>query len=278
MLFVTDIGKDVDDAVALTYAIIAGIPIKTIITTSKDAVDAGKICKNILDNLSDRYPRVKRIKIYAGSTEPLRRGVTHGCTYTGSFRRGDFSIEKFEPMKVDKDDAIVICPLTDVARLMENGRIKRAIFMGQARKDGGALKANLDAYNFKCDPFASEVVFQFQNTVPFAFVGKTLAYRVPLRIPDFEMLAATGHPVGEFLANHAFETFDHFKTNVPEIYERVYKGTDNISYCYDPLTVLALKHPEIFIFEPFGDHRIAVDIFPDKAKSILLETLKKGLS
>lgn len=277
MIFITDIGKDIDDAVALTYAIIAGIPIKNIITTSKDSVDAAKICQNIINNLLEKYPDAQKIKVYSGSTEPIKGGTSHGCTYTGYFRRGDFPIEKFEPLKVPADDAIVICPLTDMISLMENKRIKRAIFMGQAKKDHQTLLPDMDAYNFRCDPFASEAVFQFQDRIPFAFITKQLAYRVPLQKSDFEKMASTGHPVGEFLYNHAIETFENFKFNAPDLYTRIYEGTDNISYCYDPLTVLALKRPGLFTFEKFGKHRIGVDLKSDEAKKTLINIIINGL-
>lgn len=278
MIFLTDIGKDVDDSVALIYAIIAGIPLKTIIVTSKSSVDSAKICHNIIDSLSDKYPLARNIKVYSGSTEPLKKGISHGNTYTGNFIRGDFPTKKFDPLKTVRSDAIAICPLTDLAKLMEHDKVKRVMFMGQARKEGlSSLKADLQAYNFRCDPFASEIVFQFQDKVPFGFITKVLAYRVPFLKSDFESFAQTGHPIGKFLKDHAFESFEHFKRNVPELYERIYKGTDNISYCYDPLTVLAIKHPSLFIFEKFEKHRIGVDIDAEKAKSILMETIIKGL-
>lgn len=278
MILITDIGKDIDDAVALTYAIISKIPIKCIITTSKDAIESAKICKNILNNLADQFPVSKNINIYSGSTEPLKKhGINHSNTYKGPFSKGDFDFDKFDPLKIKKDDAISIAGLTDLSKLMENKRIKRVMFMGQARKDRESLLPDMDAYNFKCDPFASEVVFQFQESVPFGFIGKNLAYRVPFTRDDFIAFEETGHPVGKFLKDHAFKTFEFFKNNVPELYERVYRGTNNISYCYDPLTVLAIKHPELFLFEKFGKHRIGVDIQADKAKENLMKTIIKGL-
>lgn len=273
MIFVTDIGKDIDDSVALTYALLAGVPIKTIITTSKDSIKAANICHNISKALN-----APGVKIYAGSTEPLKKkGISHGCTYTGKYTESDEQTEKFEPLKVPADDIIAICPLTDVAKLLEHQRAKRIMFMGQANKEGLALVPDMEAYNFRCDPFASEIVFQYQEDVPFGFITKALAYRVPFTKTDFQQFADTGHPVGKFLQEHALETFEHFKEQVPELYERVYQGTDNISYCYDPLTVLAITNPDLFIFEKFEKHRIGVSIEAEKAKSKLMQTILAGL-
>lgn len=278
MIFLTDIGKDIDDAVALTYAIITGIPIKSIVVTTKDAVPAAKICQNIINYLSDRYPQAKQIRVFTGSTEPLKGGMTHSNIYKGSFSKGDMTFEGLDPVKADKDDAIVIGPLTDLAKLMEQGKIKRTIFMGQARKEYNGLIPDMDSYNMKCDPFASEVCFQYQEKLPLAFVGKTLAYRVPFTHSHFDRFEKTKHPVGRFLKEHSVISFDFFKSNVPDLYERIYKGTDNISYCYDPLTTVAVKHPSYFTFEKFGIHRIAADVKADAVKNHIVDTIEKGLS
>lgn len=277
MIFLTDIGKDTDDAVALTYAIVAGVPIKTIITTSKNADNGAAICQNILDALADHYPAAGKIKVVSGSTKPIRGGEIHANTYWGPFSKYDKAFDKCDALRVPIDDVLAVCPLTDLVPLMEANRVNRVMFMGQAKKDGQTLQPDMEAYNFRCDPFASEAVFQFQDRTPFGFIGKTLAYRVPFTKGDFDAFEKTGHPVGAFLKDHAHTTFDVFKNNVPELYERVYKGTDNISYCYDPLTVLAVKHPNLFTFEKFGHHRIGADIDAEKAKETLVGSIVKGL-
>lgn len=278
MILITDIGKDIDDAVALIYSIIAGVPIKTVVTTTKDAFEAARICQNILNHLSDRYPAAKEVRVYTGSTKPLKHGITHDNIYKGDFSKGPLSLEKLDFLKAEPDDAIVIGPLTDLAKLMEHDKINRAIFMGQARKDHTELVPDMEAYNMRCDPFASEACFQFQEKVPFAFVGKTLAYRVPFTHSHFDRFEKTGHPVGKFLKEHSVASFDFFKTNVPDLYERIYKGTDNISYCYDPLTMVAVRHPHYFVFEKFGRHRFAADIEADAVKDHIVTTIEKGLT
>ena len=279
MILITDIGKDLDDAIALTYAIIEGIPLKAIIATSKDAEESAKICKNIIDAMSNKFPKAKEIKVYAGSTNPLKkRGESHSNTYKGDFSKGPFKTEKFDPLKIEKDDIVSIGGLTDLLGLLENNRVKRVMFMGQALKDRTILAPDMKASNFRYDPFASEATFQFQDKIPFGFIGKDLAYKVPLTKTDLNEIGEIDHPVARFLKEHAFISFDFFKNNVPELYERIYKGTDNLSYCYDPLTMLAIKHPELFTFEKFNKHRIGVGIKAKEALDTLLSTLKEGLS
>jgi len=282
MVLFTDIGKDIDDAVALVYAIVSKIPLKFIVTTSKDSVESAKICQNIVNSLSDRYPLAKNIRIIAGSTCPIKNNeIFHSNIYRGDFSKGYFPVkdlDAFDYSSIDKSDAIVIGPLTDLVKFMENKKIKRVMYMGQAIKDHSILAPDMEAYNLRSDKFASEACFQFQETIPFGFVGKNLAYKVPFTKTDFEEIGRIDNPVAKFLKDHAFTSFEFFKNNVPDLYERIYKNTDNLSYCYDPLTMLAATHPNMFIFEKFGKHRIGVDIQADKAKAILMDRIKKGLS
>jgi inosine-uridine nucleoside N-ribohydrolase len=114
MILFTDIGKDIDDAVALTYAIIAGIPIKAIVCTSKEVEDSASICQNIINNLADKFPACKDIKIFSGSTDTKKSGVIHSNIYMGPFSKGKFKFDKIEDAKLAKDEVICIGPLTDL--------------------------------------------------------------------------------------------------------------------------------------------------------------------
>ena len=277
MIIFTDIGKDVDDAVAITYAIVKDLPIQAVVTTSKDSVESAKIVKNILEFLKYRYPKAQKISVYMGSSKGTKKKTFHGNTYKGEFSQGSWTFPKYDPELLKKDDVVSLGPLTDVLGALEKGKVKRIMFMGQPEKDGSSLKPDMAAYNFKEDPFASEAVFQYQDKVPFGFITKYLAYKCPLTFPDMDQVENTGHQVGRFLKDHALRSFDFFKENVKELYERVYKGTNNLSYCYDPLTILAMVHPGLFIFEKFGPHRIGAAIEP-RAKEVLLKELVQGLS
>lgn len=281
MILITDIGKDPDDAIALVYAILAGVPITDVVVTTKETVKSCNIVHHILEGLADRYPQARYIQVFAGSTAPVKKHAKpfHTNIYQGSFCDTGPIPEKFEPLKIeDPDDVVAIGPLTDLMHLLERDRVKRVIFMGQPKKDHDLLAADLDSYNFRCDPFASEAVFQFQDRVPYAFIGKQLAYKVPLTTQDIDRIAAVKHPVAEFLVDHVYQSFEEFKKRMPEVWESKYKGTDNLSYCYDPLTMLAVKEPGLFTFEKFGLHRIGANIEAKRAKGILLGALSRGLS
>lgn len=281
MILITDIGKDPDDAIALTYAIIAGIPITDVVVTTKETAPSCHIVHNLIENLVDRYPNARNIKVYSGSTKPIKKKSKpfHTNIYHGRFCETGPVPEKFEPMIIERpDDVITIGPLTDLMRLMEKDRVKRSIFMGQPKKDGQVLLSDVDSYNFRCDPFASEAVFQFQNRIPMAFIGKKLAYKVPITRDDMSILEALKHPVAQFLVDHMTQSFEEFKIRMPELFESKYQNTNNMSYCYDPLTMLAIRNPGLFIFEKFGTHRIGTDVDADRAKAELFDTITTGLS
>jgi inosine-uridine nucleoside N-ribohydrolase len=283
MILFTDIGKDIDDAVALVYAIIAKVPITTIVTTSKDSHKAANITQNIIQAMSVKYPNADRIKVMYGSTKPIMDGLNHGVVYDGPFCQGYFTLNRYEAYKIKPefrdryDVAIVISPLTDLVSLLHKGPLSSIIFMGLPKEKDNELSPDMNSYNFKCDPYASDHTFEYQKQIPFAFIGKDCAYKVPFTKTDFNTIGDIDHPVAKFLKDHAFQTYEHFKTSVPELYEKVYKGTDNMSYCYDPLTMLSITNSELFTFRNVGQHKIATDVDGVKAKEVILNTIKEGL-
>ena len=279
MILITDIGKDTDDAIALVYAIIAGIPLSKVIVTSKNPTESALICHNIIGHLQDQYPRARDIKILLGSSRPLKDGIIHDNFYHGAFAQGYQIFDVLNPAEISPgEEVIAISPMTDLSRLVEANKIKSVLFMGQVLVEGSRIAPDMAAYNFKCDPTASSIVFLYQDRIRFAFITKKMAYKVPLKKEDLNVIAETGHPVGEFLRDHALLSFEAFKINAPDLYNRIYKGTDNISYCYDPLCLLALKYPELFKFKQFGAHALGEDLEADKVKTILVSTIVQGLS
>jgi len=279
MILITDIGKDPDDAFALTYAVIMGLPISDVIITTKESAASAHICWNILNNLSDRYPTAKNIKIHAGSIKPVKGD----SSFRDNYYHGIFSElgpvpNKFEALKIQLGDCVIIGPLTDFLELLKNNRARRAVFMAQCRKDHNEILPDMESYNLRCDPFATEAAFQFQDRIPYAFIGKNLAYQVPFTTQDIDALEALSHPVARFLADHAYQSFEAFKARMPDLFEKKYKNTNNMSYCYDPLTILAITNPDLFIFEKFGRHRIGVSINAARAKETLFSALMNGLN
>ena len=290
MTLFTDIGKDIDDSVAIVYAIIKKLPISPIITTSRDSHKAAIIVKNIINSMTYKYPHIEYTNVMYGSNKPLKGGLNHGVIYSGLFIEGFYDIQEYDPSfnqstiypfsnnSIDDGGSIVISPLTDYLGLLQNGSVTGTIFMGLPKElNNGIVEPDPESYNFKCDLYASYESFKYQDEIPFVFIGKDCAYKVPFTRDDFEAIGDIDHPVAKFLKDHAFQTFEHFKSSVPELYEKVYKGTNNMSYCYDPLTMLYLTNPELFTFKNVGHHKIATGIDGEKAKSIIISTIIGGL-
>ena len=81
MILITDIGKDPDDAFALTYALLSGLPIQTVITTCKDSGFSANIARNLIDMLG------KNCSVVTGSSDPLPGGLNHSNIYHESWSR-----------------------------------------------------------------------------------------------------------------------------------------------------------------------------------------------
>lgn len=275
MILFTDIGKDPDDAFALTYAICSGIPIQAVVTTCRDCEASARIAQNLIAGLLGPG---KGPQVLVGSSEPLPGGLNHTNIYHGSMETPGAPLRSFDPMTIAPDEAVCIGPLTDLKRLMEAGKVTKALFMGQANVENGVVSADPSSYNFKCDPQATEACFRFKDSIPFGFIGKQLAYQVPFYLEDIEAIGGIQHPVAKFLADHARKSHEEFKTRMPEIFDRIYKGTNVMSYCYDPLTMVALTNPSLFTFESVGQHRVGTSIDAPAVKRTLLETLTRGLS
>ena len=272
MILITDIGKDPDDAFALTYALLSGLPIQTVITTCKDSGFSANIARNLIDMLG------KNCSVVTGSSDPLPGGLNRSNIYHGKLEQSKAIIKHLNVESLLPDFVVCIGPLTDLKRLLEAGKVTKVLFMGQANAENGNVTADLNSYNFKCDPQATEDCFKFRDTVRFAFIGKQLAYQVPLYQDDIAAIGNMKHPVAKFLAEHARMSHEAFKTRMPEIFNRIYKGTNVMSYCYDPLTMVALTNPGLFTFESIGQHRVGAGIDAAAVKRTLMETLARGLS
>lgn len=272
MILITDIGKDPDDAFALTFALLTGVPIQVVITTCKDAELSANIARNLIDIMGKNTP------VVIGSSDPLPGGLNHTNIYHGDLEQKRAIIKPLDLDSIQPDIVVCIGPLTDLKRLMEAGKVTKALFMGQANVENNTVLADLNSYNFKCDPMATEACFRFKDSIRFAFIGKQLAYQVPFYREEIEAFGLMDHPVAKFLADHAQQSHIEFKTRMPDIFDRIYKGTNVMSYCYDPLTMVALTNPGLFTFESVGQHRIGANIDAPAVKRTLLETLTRGLS
>lgn len=269
LIIFTDIGKDTDDALAITYAAAKGLDISEVVITSGQPGMSAAIARNLLNGLG-----LEKVPVTIGSNKSIKKEKFHNNIYKGDFCKSDSKFEKFDPDKLSPGTAVMIGPMTDALKALEKGKIKDAFIMAQTKdKD----KPDDKAYNFRCDMDASEDLFSKRGKISFNIVGKEQAYKVPLKKPDFDKLANTKHPVGVFLKDHAEQSFEHFKKSLPDVYERAYKGTDNMAYCYDPLTIAVIVNPSLVSYSDEKGIKMADSIKGSEAKKEILETILKFL-
>ncbi len=275
VLVYTDIGRDVDDVLAICY--MAGNPlieIVGVVTTHMIPDRRAMIARALLDSL-----RLESVPVGVGSIHTLDRDSevprylkhhkVNGATYEGIGL-----IPCFQSAKKVMIDCIekygkslmvsVQAPLTDLAKITEQlGGVGGLFIQGNARLDTGTLEPHSVAYNISEDFRASIRVFhELRNKVPFTIIGKHAAYQCKLETDDFEAFRRKGTVAGKYLFDHAKAGIECFAQRDPHSFSQVFKGKtiDEVgisSNPYDALLAMAMAHPEMFAFEEFGNHRLA---------------------
>jgi purine nucleosidase len=162
----TDIGDDIDDALALAFALCCPeVNLLGVTTVLGNTQAKARIAVNLLQTAGFGY-----IPVYAGCGQPINQPVDETklpCQYTAE------TMERIEVNPVHAVDYMIDCvmnsdeavtivaigPLTNlaVALLKEprlKQRIKRFVIMG------GAYYFHYVEWNIYCDPEASNIVFQ----------------------------------------------------------------------------------------------------------------------
>ncbi len=165
----TDIGGDIDDALALLLAISLNdeIEILGVSTVFENTTARAKIAKTLF-NLANMD-----IKVYAGNKMPYKiKKVFHDKVDTNKYPI-TYIKDLFDEANIEKEDAlygltkalknnndvtiITIGALTNIADLIKTNdeclkNIKEIVIMG------GAINMNLNEFNISCDPDAAKIV------------------------------------------------------------------------------------------------------------------------
>lgn len=210
----TDVGTDVDDLIALIYAIKnLDTKVEAITMVHGDAEIRAKIVRKLERILGVNIP------ITAGSNRPLKRNANYWC---GFEHRALTHKEIEEPFSnnsllvYDKDISLAcIGPLTNIALSIEKNeginKIEKVYFMG----------SHNGSHNFKADPEATEIVLS-QPWQKF-FVTKKVSEKISFSRKEFSDF--NGNELGDFVYGSAIRWLD-------------YSGKDR-AYMYDVLAVSA---------------------------------------
>lgn len=206
----TDIGNDIDDAVAICLAMKSPeINILGVTTVFNDTVRRARMAARLL-----RLGGMGHVPVYAGRAKPQRNTRIYGKdipfgsppplyteeydqeTYNAEMSACDFIIQTLE--NAPKPIVIItLGALSNIADVVTRRpdllpKIKRISMMG-----GAFIFRNVSEYNFSCDPEAAETVIQ--SGVPITCVGLDVTFRCILSGDQVARLRRHKHPCMQML-------------------------------------------------------------------------------
>ena len=194
LLIDTDLGDEIDDALALYFAMKRGFEIVGITTVFQNTVERARIAKRLLTLYGNGY---EAVPVFVGHGTPLaerEREYGHTCHYTSELEKDeytpngdgavDFIIEQCK--KWGKELVVVaIGPFTNIARVIE----KDSAALGLAKKVvimGGAFFKQYADWNVSCDVEAADVMFSSLDNLE--CIGADVTHRLPLSEKQFDLL------------------------------------------------------------------------------------------
>lgn len=236
VIFDTDIGDDIDDALALALALQSPELDVRAITTVIDDVD---LRTRLAWKQLGLYGR-RDIPLGTGASEPLLDPVinnksrqyevlTDADTFPPTARKhaAQLIIETLMASQ-DKITVVPVGPLTNIALALKTEprikqKIERIVLMG------GSFYPPRREYNIYRDRVAAEVVFR--SGVPVVAVGLDVTMKCKLQGSDMDRMRASANPASKFLV-HLIELWQNGK---PDQYPTL----------HDPLAVAATVRPRL---------------------------------
>ncbi|MRX44800.1 nucleoside hydrolase [Agromyces kandeliae] len=247
----TDIGTDVDDAMALSQLFgLAEVDLVGITTVYGDTLLRARLARR-LARLAGR-----EVPVHAGRRDPLSGREVWWAGHEGALYE-DLERESIEPTDAvaflvervvanpGEIDVVAIGPLTNVAEAIAAdprfaGAVRHLWVMG------GAFTTDEPEHNFRSDTHAAEVVFA--SGIPMTVTGLEATRQVEIRRDELARIGAAGELGAMLVAEiEQWWRFWNEEWNVP----------------HDPVTVLTMVEPGLFEFSPTG--RIEVELNGDDA-------------
>ena len=232
----TDIGSDVDDALALSLILRSDeLKLEGVTTVYGDVDLRARIALKVL-----KLAGVEDVPVMAGVGKPLL--MERDIFWTGREGEGilepgdealkpnpthavDFITSKIMEMKGELT-LITIGPLTNLAaaiikepRIVEN--VKEVFMMGGVTRLFNGLNLPFREHNIYCDPEAARIVLN--SGMPITMVPLDVTLRVTINRDDLKRISSVGTPLTDAI------------TSMVECYLR-YRGRD-YTYLHDPLAV-----------------------------------------
>ncbi len=258
----TDIGTDVDDAVALVLCLKSKkINIRAITTSVYDSRKRAIIAKKIT-NMFD-----KEIPVAYGRDYDKKWSI--GYEGNGLLEEKD-DVELLQsPLELIASTAkkyknislVCIGPLGNIADAINSDiKVKHVYFMGGAKEQNGKFIPNRDSHNVELDIKAAEEVFN--SGIPLTIITKEISKRTYLTKEDLENIKRTKQPWADYIYQNAMDWMKISKFDV--------------SYMYDPLTMAVAIDKSLIKTKKLGSVEISVDVDSKRFKEYLLKTLEVG--
>ena len=268
----TDIGSDIDDAIAIAYAVKSGMDIKLITTVHGPTEIRAKITKKLTQQLGVEIP------VAVGESKPLKQ---NHIFLTGAEGNGYINEKEKFDLKHDAVDALAeavydnkneadiaaIGPLTNIAKAFQkypdlSGFIRHIYFMGNAIVTSDNCYLNYRSHNLKVDPEAADIVFAAK--IPLTIVTTEVCkknYLTKEEVEELGLKAHGGNPALDYILTGAIEWMGI--------------RTSDKAYLYDPLVVHHCLDESITEKVRFKNINITVDTRAD-FKEVVLDKLFDG--
>lgn len=247
ILLDTDIGDDIDDALALALALeMPEIELVGVTTVFQNTEKRARIARKMLSLWKRDIP------VYAGIPLGEKSGMAYAqtpCQYTP-----ELDAPEYAPCNLPAEDegmgavdfiircaeelgpeltVVAIGPLTNIARAIEKApgtmaRIKRIVLMG------GSFQRQFREWNILCDPLAAKRVLEFEGEV--VCIGLDVTNQTRLSRRQHQMLLEAKD--------------DEKRAYLSQLVALYTSSTGNTPILHDPLTVYYVAHPEILLTEP----------------------------
>lgn len=250
ILLDTDIGDEIDDAMALYFAMKLGVEIVGITTVFKNTDERARISKRLLKLFGNGY---EKVPVFAGHGTPIAENAVeypHTCHYHDALMSDEYAPDGDEGAAVDfiidccerygEELAVVaIGPFTNIARAIEKNK-KAVNKAGKVVIMGGAYYRQYADWNVMCDVEAADIMFRSLDNLE--CVGADVTHRTILCREEHEAMLnckkdAAAVEIAELIRLWSLVNPDRYPT------------------LHDPLAVYYAVHPEVCEVEA---QRIAV--------------------
>lgn len=272
----TDIGSDVDDAIAITLALKSPeLKVEGITTVYGNTILRSQIALKLLELMG-----IDDVPVAAGIEKPLLREREvwwAGHEGKGILTDSDKNLKPIDKHAVDflvekilenpgEITLVTIGPLTNIAaaiikepKIIEN--VKEIIMMGGvARIFDNAPELPYIEHNIKCDPEAASVVFN--SGIPITMVGLDVTLKVPINRSHLQKIKDVGTDLTDTLVRLIEIWWNFLKSDSSCMHDPL-----ALSYCIKPefLETVNCK----VIVETQGKHTVGQTIvIPDKDSNV----------